>query len=199
MMRFLMLVLLIFSSGSIWLTLKQTPAFNPGLLAETVNGGGRVLSNRAMYDPGTYAIQRGYGFLMAAASNEVESSEAAPEHTRLAVEALEIATLQDPGNAHAWAALAWAHAYLGDDIGAYDALRVSWQIAPNNKALAVTRLSLAGLLTDPKIELTEPNKTDRAAIQRDMEVLSRFAPRVMAFYLEESPQLAVLSAGALPE
>ena len=199
MMRFLMLILLIFSGGSIWQTLKQTPAFNPGLLAETVVEGGRVFSNRAMYDPGTYAFQRGYGFLMAAVSKEVKTSEAAAEHTRLAVEALEIATIQDPGNAHAWAALAWAHAFLGDEIGAYDALRVSWQIAPNNKPLADTRLNLVGLLTDPEIELTEPNKTDRAAIRQDIEVLSRFAPRAIAIYLERNPRLAVLAAGALSE
>lgn len=198
-MRFLMLLLLISSGGSIWLTLKQVPAFNTGLLAETVVGGGRVLANRAMYDPGTYAFERGYEFLMASTSNAVEASEAAAERVHLAVEALDIATLQDPGNAYAWSALAWGHALLGDDIGAYEALRVSWQIAPNNKALADTRLNLAGLLTDPKIELTEPNKSDKAAIRRDMEVLSRFDPRAMAFYIKKSPHLDILSAGALFE
>lgn len=199
MTRFLMLVLLIFSSTSIWLTLKQTPAFNRGLLAETVNGGGRILSNWAMYDPGTYSFQRGYGFLLAAARNQGEASKPASEHVRIAVEALEIATRQDPGNAHAWAALAWAHAQLGDEVGAYDALRVSWQIAPNSNALAVSRLNLAGLLTDPKTGLSEPTRTDKVAIRRDMEVLSRFAPRVMASYLESRPHLAALSGSVSPD
>ncbi len=205
-MRMMMLILLLSSGISIWLTLSQTPAFNPNRLAETIIGDGRIIENSAMYDPGTYAFQRGYGFLVAEAMilRETEAdeenvlSDKANERARLAIEALEIALDQDPGNAHAWAALAWARARLGDDTGTMGALRVSWEIAPNNSALAEARLNLAGLLTNPDIGITDPTKADRAAIARDMEVLRRFEPRALAFYTEISPHLAELTTKDTP-
>lgn len=201
-MRSMMLILLVFSGGSIWLTLNQTPAFNPQHIAETAIGDGRIIDNAAMYDPGTYAFQRGYGFLVAEAviSPETEageenvSSNQSDDRARLAVEALEISLDLDPGNAHAWAALAWARARLGDDTGTMDALRVSWQIAPYNRDLADSRLNLAGLLTDPEIGITEPTEADRAAIARDLEVLRRFEPQAVTYYIELSPHLAGLSS-----
>jgi len=200
-MRVMMVILLIFSGASIWLTLHQTPAFNPKLLADTVVGDGRIADNAAMYDPGTYAFQRGFGFLIADALNSADGQardqiaplEQAADRARRAAEAFEIAVARDPGNAHAWATLAWARARLGDNSGAMQALRVSWEISPNNKALADTRLNLIGLLTDPEIGSTEPTQTDRAAIARDLEVLGRFDPRALSIYMDISPHLAPLS------
>lgn len=200
-MRLMMLILLIFSGTSIWLTLHQTPAFNPKLLADTVVGDGRIADNAAMYDPGTYAFQRGYGFLIADAliltdeqtSDEVASLDRAADRALRAARAFEMAIAQDPGNAHAWAALAWARARLGDNTGAMQALRVSWEISPNNMALADTRLNLIGLLTDPEIGSAEPTRVDRAAIARDLEVLGRFDPQTLSVYMDISPHLAPLS------
>jgi hypothetical protein len=200
-MRFMMIVLLIFSGASIWLTLRQTPAFNPQLIADTVVGDGRVFEGPAMYDLGAYAFQRGYGFLIADTlispdtqeSDQDASSELAADRARLAVEALELAVSQDPGNAHAWAFLAWARARLGNNSGAMEALHVSWKIAPNNKALADMRLNLAGLLTDPEIGFTEPTKAERASMARDMEVLSLFDRRALAMHMEIIPHQASLA------
>jgi hypothetical protein len=196
-----MLVLLLFSGASIWLTLRQTPAFNPGLIADTAVGEGRIFDAAAMYDPGAYAFQRGYGFLVTDAlispdiqeSEKVASTEFAPDRAHLAVEALEIAVTLDPGNAHAWAMLAWARARLGNNSGAIEALRVSWKIAPHNKALADTRLNLSGLLTDPEVGIIEPTNAERASMARDVKVLRLFDPRALARYMEINPHLAALT------
>jgi hypothetical protein len=204
-MRFLMLLLLFFSGASIWLTLSKTPAFNPRLIADTVIGDGRIIENAAMYDPGTYAFQRGYGFLISDAlvssdtveRDEVASAELAADRARLADEAFELAVSLDPGNAYAWATLAWARARLGNNSSAMVALRVSWEIAPNNSVLADTRLNLAGLLTNPEIGFIEPTEVDRAAMAQDMEVLRLFNPRTLAAYMESSPHLVELPADAV--
>ena len=202
-MRILMLVLLFFSGASIWLTLHQTPAFNPALIADTAVGEGRIFDAAAMYDPGVYAFQRGYGFLVVDAltspdtqeNNKGASTEMAADRARLAVEALEIAVTLDPGNAHAWAMLAWARARLGNDLGAMEALQVSWKIAPNSKALAETRLNLSGLLTDPEVGIIEPTDAEHASMARDVNVLGLFDPGALARYIEISPHLAVLTQG----
>jgi hypothetical protein len=200
-MRLLMFVLLFFSGASIWLTLRQTPAFNPGLVADTAVGEGRIFDAAAMYDPGVYAFQRGYGFMVVDAlilpdtqeANSGAPTEMAADRARLAVEALEIAVTLDPGNAHAWAILAWARARLGNDLGAMEALHVSWKIAPNSKALADTRLNLSGLLTDPEVGIIEPTNAERASMARDVKVLRLFDPRALARYMEINPHLAALT------
>jgi len=203
-MRFLMLMLLLFAGASIWQTLHRTPAFNPQLIADTVIGDGRILEGTAMYDPGAYAFQRGYGFLIADSlispdpqeSDQAASIARAADRARLAVEALELAVSLDPGNAHAWASLAWAHARLGNDLEAMEALHVSWEIAPHNMALADTRLNLVGVLTDPEIGFAEPTEAERVSMARDMEVLSLFDRPALSKHMETSPHLAALTKDA---
>lgn len=198
--RLLMLSLLVVSAFVTWRTLGSTPAFNPRLLSETIVGDSRTAISEVMYDPGAYHYQRGYGFLMAdtiisadtEAEGEIAAPEVAQERATKAAEALQTAVSLDPGNAHAWAALAWARARLGDRKGSADALRVSWQVAPNNRVLAETRVNLAGLLSYPGIA-TGLTDSDYAAISNDMSVLSRFAPRVLALYTQVSPHLSQLA------
>ena len=197
MARMLMIMLLLAAGGAIWKTLGATPAFNPALVSETVVGQGHTGMVRAMYDKGYYDYQRGYAFLMAETliSGETEGrNEVAPRHvlwSRAAKgrAALSSAVAQDPGNAHAWAQLAWSHARLGDRNGAWRALVVSWDVAPFNRTLADTRLNLAGLLTRREA----PSGAAASAIARDMEVLGRYEPRRLRFFLGVYPNLEAMA------
>lgn len=191
--RLFVIVFLFGFGGAIWKTLGATPAFNPALMSETVVGQGHTGMARAMYDKGYYDFQRGYAFLMAETliSGALEGPEevASPEVLRTRAErgqeALRSAVSLDPGNALAWAYLAWSHARLGDGAGARAALAVSWEIAPYNRTLADTRTNLAGLLS----RRAPPDDAARAAIARDLDVLGRYEPRRLAFYLRLYPHL----------
>jgi tetratricopeptide (TPR) repeat protein len=199
-MRILSLLLLIFSGAAIVSTLSNTPAFDPTARQETVLGDWRVAANTAMYDQGAYAFQRGYGFMAAdglisgdtEARDELASAEMAESRAFKAVEALETAVSLDPGNAHAWLSLAWAHAQLADDVTALDALRTSWGIAPHNRVLAETRLNLIGTLTLPDFAVIELTEGDKEAIQRDVDVLNRFDKSALKFYMETLPHVSML-------
>ncbi len=199
-MRFLMFILLAMSGASIWVTLGQTPAFNPNALGDTVVGNGRVALNEAMYDPGSYAFQRGFGYLMADAlfSGETESRDVlaaenlATERAELAQTAIEESLNIDPGNAHAWAALGWALLRQGEAENAVDALRVSWEIAPYNRTLAITRLNLAGVLSDPDIADTALLQAQKKGIMRDAIILEKYDEQLFVFQKELSPKLFLL-------
>jgi hypothetical protein len=196
-MRLLLVALLIASAASTFSALANSPAFNKSLRGETVFGGWRIFPNDAMYDPGSYAFQRGYGYLMADASfsadteerGELASSDTARARARAASAALTEAVQIDPGNAHAWSALAWARTRDLDDAGALAALRAAWRTAPHNAVLAEGRLSLAGLLADPVIGIFEPDGADEAAIRRDAALLARFDERGLRGLAEEAPHL----------
>ncbi len=192
-----MLILLIMSGASIWLTLKQTPAFNPKAVKDTVVGNGRVTAIDAMYDPGSYEFQRGFGYLMADAlisgetesRSELASDDLATERARLAQAAIEDAVRVDPGNAHAWAALGWAFIRQGEAERAVEALSVSWKVAPYNRALADTRLSLAGVLSEPDIADIALLEAQKDGILRDAEVLERYDEIKYNLYRELNPNL----------
>ena len=195
--RLMMLALLVFSGFVVWNTLGSTPAFNPRLVADTIVGEGRIGLSRMMYDKGQYDFQRGYGFLNAdrviSALTGAPEQPASPGAVRFrayeARDALTSAVERDPGNAHAWADLAWAHAQLGEMSNAAVALRISWQIAPYNATLARTRLGLVGLMTDPDLELRLWVEEDLDAILRDIDTLNAFAERDLEIYRERFPQL----------
>ena len=95
-MRVITLLLFVMGVFSVWTTLGQTPAFNPSVRAETLMGGWRIPATDAMYDPGAYAFQRGYAFLMADMSisadtetrDEIASANVAEMRARQAISAL---------------------------------------------------------------------------------------------------------------
>jgi tetratricopeptide (TPR) repeat protein len=200
--RLLMLALLVFATTVVVTTLGSTPAFNPRLVADTVVGDGRTALSPAMYDRGAYDFQRGYAFLMADAilPGDIDAwrSSIAPVESRYraaqARDALASAVRHDPGNAHAWAHLAWAQARLGDRAGALEAWRRSTEIAPYSGILASTRLDLVGLLSVPEEGWGALTEADLAAIARDLAVLARFDARALASRMEASPRLAALES-----
>ena len=179
------LVLLVFSVSMLWKTLTQTPAFNPQLVSDPIIGEGRLFNSHFMYDRGAYEYQRGFGYLTTtektpgfrSATEESASPEALKYRAYKAMDALETAVGLDPGNARAWVALAWARASVDDLPGSIDALRVSWEVAPNNRTLAIRRLNLVGIMmasdTNP-VELTEQ---DRMATLQETDLLQEFEPR----------------------
>tara|TARA_R110002049_G_scaffold23781_3_gene84427 strand:+ start:30732 stop:31301 length:570 start_codon:yes stop_codon:yes gene_type:complete len=182
------------------MTLGATPAFNPKMLSDTVIGDGRVPTREAMYDPGSYDFERGFGYLMADAliSGDTESrSETAPgelaiQRAQLAQVALDKALRADPGNAHAWAALAWARIRQGDEGGATDALNVSWNIAPYNLNLARTRLDLASVLAEFSDLNLEQLDASKAGILRDVIVMKDNDEIGYQFLMETSEALSIL-------
>lgn len=199
-MRILMLILLVMSGASIWGTLAKTPAFNPNALGDTVVGNGRVPLSESMYDPGEYAFQRGFGYLMADAliSSETESrdelaaDELAIQRAQMAQTAIEKAIRLDPGNGNAWAALSWAFMLQGEGEKAAEALRVSWEIAPYNRTMAETRISLVGVLSDPDISDSQFLDSHKMPILRDASVLELHDEAIYNFQKEQNPHLFVL-------
>jgi tetratricopeptide (TPR) repeat protein len=200
-MRFLSLTLLILSGASIVSALSDTPAFDPTARQETVLGDWRVAANTAMYDRGTYAFQRGFGFISAdglisgetEARDELASAAVAEDRAEKAIEALSEAVQLDPGNAHAWASLGWAYARVAQDAAALEAIRTSWKLAPYNRVLADTRVNLIGTLTTPGISIVDLSAEDRSALQRDFDALQMFDKGALKFYAETQPHLADLS------
>lgn len=201
LMTSLLFCMMIFA---IWSALSRAPAFNPEVRADTVLGDWRVPLSSALYDPSAYAFQRGYGFLMAdvlfsadtEARGEVAPTTLAKWRALQALSALETAVSLNPGNAHAWAQLAWAHARMADDAAALEALRVSWRLAPYNRALADTRINLVGLLSDPSLQIVTLSPDDLAALAADAGTLSRFDRPALAFYRDQLPHLPALNAEA---
>ena len=158
------------------------------------------MATDAMYDLGSYNFQRGFGYLMAdvlisgetESRSELASGDLATERARRAQAAIEEAVHSDPGNAHAWAALGWAFLRQGEAERAVDALHVSWEIAPYNRALADTRLSLVGVLSNPDVSDDALLETNKDGILRDAAVLKQYDKRTYDFYSEISPHLFAL-------
>lgn len=200
-MRVLCVVLLILSGASIVSALSHTPAFDPAARQLTILGDWRVATNAAMYDTGTYEFQRGYGFLAAdalvssdtEARDELATPEVAEDRARQAITALQKSVNLDPGNAHAWASLGWAHARVADDASAVAALRNSWRLASYNHVLAETRINLIGTLTTPGLVTIQLSDRDKEAIQRDAAALARFDREALLFHASALPHLADLA------
>ncbi|MFK7880684.1 hypothetical protein [Roseobacter sp.] len=193
--------LLILSGASIFLTLSNVPAFDADLRKPTIFGDWRVATNSAMYDKATYAFQRGYGFLAAdalvssetEAGDEIATIEMAEKRARAAVDALEESIDSDPGNAHAWASLAWGHARLGADEIALTSLRNSWELAPYNRVLAATRVNLVSIVTTPELANIRLSEQDIQAVKRDFSTLRRFDHETFEFYTDAAPYLKELA------
>ena len=201
-MRILTLLFFVMAVFSIWATLSRTPAFSPSARSETLFGDGRIPAKAAMYDPGAYAFQRGYGFLAAdvlfseetESRDEVASPEIAEARALKAIAAFKEAVSLDPGNAYAWVELAWAHARLAEDTNSVEALRNSWRLAPNNSALAEMRVNLVSLLSDPELEITPLSENDYRYVRMDAETLQRFDQSALIYYEDSLPFLSELKA-----
>lgn len=176
-MKILILVTLIFSCMATYSTLSDTPAFSSELRERSVNGSWRVKPASAMYDKGAYTFQLGYGYLLADVMIADAAAKDASTRAQQAKLILERAVKSDPGNAHAWTALAWSHARLGDLVMAQEYLQRSWSLAANNVTLAKSRLSLSSMVFGARFDSLDPSQASLDYIASDLAALERFRPR----------------------
>lgn len=199
MSRFLLSSALVITMGgsvvALNSVLSSVPAFNGHLRVENVYGSEQAPVPVFMYDHADYLLQTGYSFVRAdilpsaetEALGESADIDTALERGLAAVSLIEASVSLDPGNALAWEALAWAYMMTGEIEAAHVALTHSWTLAPINRALAGSRLSLAaGLFIDeelPELALSM-NEKDRASMMHDLTTVSRFDTRNTDFYLD---------------
>ncbi|WP_430450422.1 hypothetical protein [Rhodophyticola sp.] len=186
MKRFLIttsaVAILLTGVGSVVVLVANAPAFNAELRRENVFDQTILAVGADMYDRASYLMQQAVSYTRAdllpygedpdrlTAPADVVAERGA-QAVALMRESLEL----NPGNAHGWAVMAMARIHAGDITGARDALRASWQLAPNNFSLAPERLDLVLVLFDPLTDDVADILTDkdRAAIGRDLETVAR--------------------------
>lgn len=165
--------------GSVVVT---APAFNAELRRTGAFGSSILPLGAPMYDPASYLYQQAATFVRAdllpfgdgesaplIAPLELSEQRAA-EAVALARESLAL----DPGNAGAWAVLAWAHMMVAETDEARVAINRSWELAPHSLSLSSERLALVLALFDPILYAENPpspTEAEQAAYFRDLETL----------------------------
>ncbi|MCB1335638.1 MAG: tetratricopeptide repeat protein [Roseivivax sp.] len=181
--------------------ISNAPAFNTDLRRDTVYGDWRTGYSADMYDEGAYLFQLGYGRVMAdvlfsedtEAIGEMADLDTAIRRAQEAVALLEESLSLDPGNAHAWANLAWAASMSGDAALAEKALRASWELAPNHLSLAARRMTLVAALTGPEeLEPFQPGPADIARMRVDYALLQQRDTATVEALLEINPEIEAL-------
>ena len=154
---------------------------------EGLYGDWRVPDGPALYNRSDYLFQLGYGFANGDAvvsgatedRNELASVDKSKQRSETAIELLIDSLELAPGNAHAWDSLAWSYALVGDYDNAMDAISASWVLAPNNFALALSRLPLIDLIGG----IDENTVTHVSEIQKitvgDLKTLAYFEPAAL--------------------
>jgi len=202
------IVLLGLSVANFFLTFRGSPAFNKSVRQEGLFGDWRVGIGAAHYDRPAYLFRLGYEYLNADATasgvtesrNELASAETALERAEKAVALFEESLSLDPANAHAWAALAWAHAMTGNIPSARAAMLASWELAPFNKALSIDRLTFMDMLTGPMREQQEIglSKEELAHTHQDIESARRYRKGELAAILARSTTLTTIATQQVP-
>lgn len=186
------------------LTLGGAPAGNADIRQDSIFGDWRLALSSTLFDKGEYLFQIGYGFANAEDSMQANTDPDDPyalarERAELAVKNLRESLALTPGNVHAWSALAWSEAALGNIDAARQAMAVSWQIAPYNSGLAVSRPEfvayLGDLLLDQEFaEDGEPtiapiSEAELSSVAKDLALLAELNPEFAAEVIETSDVL----------
>ncbi len=185
-------------------TLADSPAFVESARVDGVFGDWRLKTGPALYDRSEYLFQLGYGYLSADSKfsaategrGEIAGGETGIERAKLASELITQSLELSPGNAHAWAVLAGAQLTTQDYDEALGSLRRSWELAPNNSALAVRRLEVFEVVQSLRedaeafglAELAPPEfeDADNASIDNDILLAQTHQQRAFDFFLETS-------------
>lgn len=195
----LLLVVAFWNFGA---TFRGVPAFDAEARQEGALGDWRLPLGAAMYDRGVYLFQLGYGFANLDDSILLGGAAAAPEgfvddpveRAERAILLLSDAVELDPGNAHAWAWLAWSHSAVGEMDKARETMAIAWELAPYNRELAVTRLDFATIVQELSTfegEGVPPlNEIEVAAVKKDYAVLGLRDEDLLEEYLGLLPFLA---------
>jgi len=155
--RFLGVVVFLWAGFNFVATFSNIPVIDEQIRRDSLDGGWTVAVGSDLFDKGQYLFQIGYGYAnaddsMAKNTDEDNPMALANERAELAVLYLSESVSVDPGNAHAWAALAWSEAALGNIDGARAAMVTSWKIAPYNMQLAATRPEFVALIDELILE-----------------------------------------------
>jgi hypothetical protein len=167
----------------------NAPSFSPSLRTDSVLGDWRVAGADALYNKSDYYFQLGFGFLQADTANlilgedDLPTLEAFDLQMARSQDLLRLSLASSPGRVDTWTSMAWASLLRDDPAAAVDALRLSWQLAPFNKAEASERVALVSALED--FHGTGWIATEfQSAIDRDWAVLDAFDRQ----YLEALPE-----------
>lgn len=152
MLRVLGTIVFLWAGFHLWQVFSNTPVFNADARAESAAGGWRLQLGSLQFDRGTYLFQLGYGYATANENFNLDGSGDIVDDTETrntqAIALLRESLSLDPGNAHAWAQLAWAETGLGNTAAAREAMAASWQLAPYNSELSVSRPDFLALVDD---------------------------------------------------
>lgn len=140
--------------------LQGTPAFDADSQKTGVLGEWQVGLAPALYNRSDYLFQLGHGYAVSDSFvTDIEEDDALladidvmADRSMEAIDLLEESVELAPGNAHAWATLAWAHGFDGATEEARAALGTSWALAPYNAQLALSRLGVAELFLAPALD-----------------------------------------------
>lgn len=192
--------------------LDGAPALDPEARQAGVFGDWRVPVSAVLYDRADYLFHLGYGYvqadLLASAATEAREDLAEFDVALARAERAESLLMESvahaPGNAHAWAYLAWARALRGEMESAARAMETSWTLAPHSLQLAPTRLSFFDLVAELEGAGIAAPLTPRArdGAMRDVVVLNEWNRAYLAALVLGAPALADLArasgvAGAL--
>lgn len=181
------------------------PAFDGKARVEGVYGDWRTPYGPAHYNRAEYLQQLSEAYLRADivdpvdedAVLDIEAEEAiAQERAERAEELLLESLSLSPANAHVWATLSWAQALQGEATQARETMEVSWQLAPNNVALARTRLAFAEFLAQGVIANGSADLTpiEREGIQRDFSTVYNYDRRMANDILETSIMISEIQS-----
>lgn len=157
MVRLLGFIVFVWAGVNFVTTFSNIPVIDEQIRKDSLDGDWTVAVGSSLFDKGEYLFQIGYGYAnaddsMAQNTDEGDPMALANERAELAVTYLTESVSVDPGNAHAWAALAWSQASLGDIEAARSSMVASWTIAPHNRQLAQTRPEFIALIDELILE-----------------------------------------------
>jgi len=205
--------ILLVGGGSVLTLAANAPAFNAELRRGNVFDQPILAVGADMYDRASYLMQQAASYIRADLLPYADDPdrltapvEVVAERGTQAVALMDESLSLNPGNAHAWAVMAWAQLYSGDTEAALESLQASWMLAPYNYGLAPERLDLVLVLFDPTLfepadaetpDMTLPANM-RDAVLRDLETMRlHHRAEEYAFFVEEF-EIAGFDLGALP-
>ncbi len=193
------LPVLVFAVVQASATLQDTPAFNRDLQVQGPGGAPRPLLTRAMYDQGEYYYQTAFAYANYTASLLLKGMDPTDltvedmrERSRLARINGERSLEHNPGNVHAWMLLASTFRSTGEPERAWDAMRISTELAPYSTSLAYRRILFVG----GDRSGIEQGEWLEAAIERDIRVLRNFQPRTIGVIESRYPDLLSIGEDA---
>lgn len=195
------IIVLLGGALSLSAVVAKIPAFDPNARQPAVDGSWVVADRIAHYDRGQYLYHLAYAYL-----NQPEFTFDETDGDLVLLDPLELiertekaeallaeSITHDPSNGHIWAAVAQAKVNLGKFDEMRASLKRSWNLAPNNRQLAVYRLGLVSEFLEYSTGSSDELDADElASVRRDIETLRMFEPDELESLFELSPAARTL-------